>query len=372
MAGLLAVLIIAALAALGEQPHGGELDPRDAGPAGARALAVLLAERGVPVSITGSVRRSSNPTPDTTILLSRPDLVSVRALHRALAGDATVVLVDPPAAILAASGVPATADAEANGETVPPGCGLPVAETAGTVRLTGTLYAVTGAATSCYRENGDASLVVTTRPSGGRTVVLGSASTLTNADLAKQGDAALAIGLLRAAQLRWVPAGLADGAPPSSQQGLLNLLPRRVVFAVFQLMIALVVLALWRARRLGKPIAEPLPVIVRAAETVEGRARLLRASRSRGTAARALRAASIERLTRALRLGADEQPDAVVSVVAEASRTPAADVRAVLYGDEPANDAALVAACPGPAEPGSRREPRRQRPGGPHLSAGQR
>ena len=53
-----------------------------------------------------------------------------------------------------------------------------------------------------------------------------------------------------------------------------------------------VLLALWQARRLGPVVAERLPVVVRAAETVEGRGRLYRARRARDRAAAALRAAS--------------------------------------------------------------------------------
>jgi hypothetical protein len=202
---------------------------------------------------------------------------------------------------------------------------------------------VTGAATTCYREEGDAALVVATRPNGARTVILGSGSTLSNASLDKEGDAALAIGLLDTQQLRWVSGGLNDGAPPNSQQGLINLLPNRVVAALVQLVIALIVLALWRARRLGKPVAEPLPVVVRAAETVEGRARLMQAARSRGTAAAALRSAAVRRLTTTLRLGADEDHATVVAVVAEAAHASTSDVAALLYGGEPTDDRSLVA-----------------------------
>ena len=47
---------------------------------------------------------------------------------------------------------------------------------------------------------------------------------------------------------------------------------------------ALVLAALWRARRLGPLVAERLPVVVRAAETVEGHARLYQSRRARDRA----------------------------------------------------------------------------------------
>ena len=53
---------------------------------------------------------------------------------------------------------------------------------------------------------------------------------------------------------------------------------------------------LWRGRRLGRLVPEPLPVVVRAVETTEGRARMYRRSRAHGRAAATLRAATLARL----------------------------------------------------------------------------
>ncbi|PWU54645.1 hypothetical protein DLE60_29525, partial [Micromonospora globispora] len=49
-----------------------------------------------------------------------------------------------------------------------------------------------------------------------------------------------------------------------------------------QLALAGLLVVLWRARRLGPPVPEPLPVTVRSAETVLGRARLYRRAGARG------------------------------------------------------------------------------------------
>jgi hypothetical protein len=75
-----------------------------------------------------------------------------------------------------------------------------------------------------------------------------------------------------------------------------------VKFGVVQLLVALGVLALWRGRRLGPVVEEPLPVVVRAAETVEGRSRLYRKAGARDVAAEALRRAAVRRLGTALGL----------------------------------------------------------------------
>lgn len=89
--------------------------------------------------------------------------------------------------------------------------------------------------------------------------------------------------------------------------------------------------------------AGPLPVIVRSAETVHGRARLYRAANARDRAAQALRQAARARLARALGLAATTTPPALVASVADHSGRTAAAVAALLYGDDRIpDDAGLV------------------------------
>ena len=174
--------------------------------------------------------------------------------------------------------------------------------------------------------------------------MLGGGSLLTNADLAHVGNAALALGLLvPSRRLDWVPPGSLGGAVSASDRhGLFQLLPSGLDWGLVQLAIAVVVLALWRARRLGRPVVEPLPVVVRAAETVEGGARLLQAANARSTAAATLRTATRRRLAVVLRLGRDPDPGVLVAVVAERSGQQTGRVRGLLYGSEPLDDRALV------------------------------
>jgi hypothetical protein len=284
--------------------------------------------------------------PSDTVVLSNPAAVSDEPLRDLAAGGSTLVVLQPDNRVLAALGVGATFDAlVSDAVTVAPGCALAPAVVAGTARITGYLYRVTPGATAvtaCYSVQGDASVLAATRPNGGRTVVVGSAATFTNAHLTEEGDAALALGLLDNASVRWAPGGLQAEAAPGPKHGLFNLLPSRLLWATLQLFIAVVLLALWRARRLGPVVAEPLPVLVRAAETVEGSGRLLHAARARAGAAQSLRSATIGRLKRSMRIAPDSGPAAVTPAVAARSGRPAAAVEALLYGGEPSDDAALV------------------------------
>lgn len=337
------VALVALLAAVGRASNSTALDPRNPAPDGTRALAALLADRGDVVTVADRVGDLAS-TPDTTVVLSSPGSISDGSLRAIAASRATIVVLRPDDRELSALGVDATFSDVAAGDDLDPGCTLDAAVVAGTARISGYLYRVDPAAgaTTCYSDVGGASLVVTTRPSGGRTTVIGSADTLVNQHLAAEGDAALALGLLDNPTIQWVPAGLQTASAPASRRGLFNLLPSRLLWATLQLFVTVILLALWRARRLGPLVTEPLPVVVRAAETVEGSGRLRHAARARAGTAGTLRAATVSRLARLLRVSAESGPAAVTpAVAAQTGRSPVA-VDALLYGDDPGDDAGLV------------------------------
>lgn len=105
------------------------------------------------------------------------------------------------------------------------------------------------------------------------------------------------------------------------------------------LAVAALITALWRARRLGPPVVEPLPVTVRAHETVLGRGRLYRRARNAAHSAEILRTAARRQLARRLRLAPDAD---LAAAVAAHLGTDAREVRRVLYDGEVPDDRALV------------------------------
>lgn len=285
-AGLL-VIFLALVALTTGQSSGGELDPRSAAPDGSRALAQLLRDRGI------DVQRGSAAGPGTTVLVPFPEALTTSDLADLISSGADVVLVDPGA-------VPAAQITPTAGLTVrtrSPGCSLDLAELAGPARLGGTVYTTGNASISCY-DGALLTLPAGTGPGSGRLTILGSSDFLTNDRLAQQGNAALAIGLLdQHPALTWYTAHRAEAG-----KSLTDLLPKAIPWAVLQLLIALVVIGCWRGRRLGPVVTEPLPVVVRAAETVIGRARLYASARARGTAAEAIRTGSRARISALLHL----------------------------------------------------------------------
>src|SRR4051794_7868182 len=287
---LLALVIVLTLLAAGSS-RGGDLDPRSAAPTGTLALANLLRNRGLTVDRGAAVR------PGGTLVVPFADRLDDAELARVL-DDARlagrIVLLTP-------TGIPGSAVSEDGIQSQSarsPGCDLAAAVLAGRAEVGDRTFR--GGSPSCY----GGSLVLVDRP-GARVatpvLALGSAGFLTNDKLDQQGNAALALALLSGTgvpgapsdQVVWYQPAL---DPQAGSTGLLDLVPRALPWVVLQLALALVVVALWRARRLGPVVEEPLPVVVPAAETVQGRARLYAAGHARAAAAEALRAGARARL----------------------------------------------------------------------------
>ena len=319
------------------------LDPRSPKPSGARALAEVLRDEGVRVDlVTTNDAMAATTRPGDTLLVTDPDLLADAQVERVRSIGADLVLLAPTDPARYVPGVSARPS--------PPGvrsprCGLPVARRAGRADAGVLAFDTTGTrlarAARCYPLDGAPSLVRGT--ADGRTVTLvGSTDALANSRLDDEGNAALTLGLLgRHPRLVWYLPSPSD-VPASAQTSFYDLVPDGVWWGLVQLGVAVLLLALWRARRLGGVVTEPLPVVVRAAETVEGRARLYRRAGARGQAAEALRAGARSRLVPALGLPRRAAPAAVAAAVAGRAGRPAPEVTALLYGAAPADDAALV------------------------------
>ncbi|MCA1823054.1 MAG: hypothetical protein LC640_02055 [Frankia sp.] len=320
------------------------LDPDGARPDGARAIAALLRGRDVTVERRATVAATAI---SNTLFIPRPELLGAaewRALRRQLPGRA-IVVAEPDRDVLRALELPVDArDGDAVAARLPD-CALAAARVAGDADLGGVTFRSTPAdATACYPAGGSPTLLQL-RHRGSEIVLLGSADFLTNKRLARHGNAALALGLLGTRPgVDWLLPRPGEVAPePGETQSLADVIPDRVWFALLQVLVAVALLGIWRARRLGPVVTEQLPVVVRAAETVEGRARLYRAARARGRAAAALRAACVAKWQASLGLARTAPTEATVAATAERAHLTPSIVQDLLYGPDPASDAALVA-----------------------------
>ena len=178
----------------------------------------------------------------------------------------------------------------------------------------------------------------------GSAAVFGYTGLLANGTVTENGNAALALRVLGSADtLVWylpVPADIPPGDAPVNP---FSLLPEWVNPLLWWTLVIAALAAFWRGRRLGPLAMEPMPVVVRAAETADGRARLYQDGRALDRAAANLRAATMVRLASRLRLGPGSTAAEVVQAAARSTGRSAADVDSLLNRDVPANDSALVA-----------------------------
>jgi hypothetical protein len=162
----------------------------------------------------------------------------------------------------------------------------------------------------------DAAAYVVARAEGAGVVVsVGGAGALTNEVLGSLDNSVLAANLLvpragaRVAILR--PGAIGEG-----ETSLSDLLARRVKDSILQLGVAFLLYALWRARRLGRPVAEPQPVQLEGSELVNAVGHLLQQARSPSSAAATLRRDLRRALGDRLGLPPSARPDVVADVTA--------------------------------------------------------
>ncbi|GIG20147.1 hypothetical protein Cch01nite_08710 [Cellulomonas chitinilytica] len=343
--GLLA--LVGLLAALPEpRTSTTAVAPDNPGPTGARAAARILEDQGVDVRYVRRVADAvAQAAPDSTLLVVGGMFLDGEQLDALDGTGADLVLVgytgiaeqlSDGLLVGGTDGGPAVRDA---------GCDDPDAVAAGTATVSGSLRATGPGATVCFAgddpESGAYAVVGGQRP----LTALTDTAPLTNEHLAEEGNAALVLRMLgKNERLVWFVPSLDDLSTTGGDGGpaLGDLVPPRVRLVGLMLVLVVVVAALWRGRRLGRLVTEPLPVVVRAGETTRGRGRLYRRSRAYGHAAAALRAGAASRC--ATRLGLPRSAGAVqlVDAVSRATGRDAAAVEHLLYGPPPRDDAGLA------------------------------
>ena len=341
-----AVVLVGAVVMILPQPRtsGDPYAVDNPGSDGAQAVARILEHHGVRITVVHSASQAlAQARAGDTLAVVGDRLSSAEA--RQLAGtEADLVVVDVgwPLDVLvpgvsAAGGTSLVEQRQAR-------CDDPDAQAAGTVttRSSARVDDDTLGATVCFPDWGTGrGAYVTFVRDGRRTTVLSDGETVVNSGLADDGNAALALRTLgRHEHLVWyVPT---YSTQTTGDIGTLDVLPPWLRTVALQALVVFVVAALWRGRRLGPVVAEPLPVVVPAAEASRGRARLYRKMGARGRAASALRGGTAQRLGTRLGLPRSAPATELIDAVARASQRPAAAVESLLYGPPPTDDRGLV------------------------------
>ena len=335
-AAVVAAVLVAVFLGSGAVRTTTPLDPDNPDPAGAQALARVLADRGVDVTVVrgADALHAADAGRGTTVLVTSTEQLGESTTRRLLRDTrgARMVLAAPGTGTTEALGVPQLPYAVAVGDPRPARCADPLLSGLAIQVDEAMAYPVPG---GCFAGDHGALVV---EPSSGL-VLLGAADVLSNGQILRADNAAAAVRLLgQEDRLVWyVPS--VDDLVGGDGVSLATLLPRWIRPALWLGTIAVIALIVWRSRRLGPLVSEPLPVVVKAIETTRSRGRLYRKAGDRAHAAEALRRAARTRAAERLRLGSGTpDPDALVRDVARHVGRPAAEVERLIGTTAPVPD----------------------------------
>jgi hypothetical protein len=352
LAGVFLVVVALAVVSLtGAANSGGTpFSATNAGPAGSKAVVQVLRQRGVTVSVTGSLTSTITALGrdrGATLFLYDPNGHLDQAQLRSLTGSARhIVVLSPTFGQLAALAPQVALAGTVTKKSLASDCSLPAANRAKSVTGSGTGFRLidkTADAQQCFGSGKRVySLIAVEYGGGTRVSLLGTTDVLGNEHIAEQGNAALALNLLGdSARLVWYLPTIDDSAVPGGLS-IADLTPPWVGPTMTLLAIVAIVAAFWRGRRMGPLVVENLPVVVRASETMEGRARLYQRGAARLRALDALRVGAIDRLAAQTGLPRLAGVDEVIGRVATLTATDPGDIRPLLLDAVPATDGELV------------------------------
>lgn len=335
-----AVLVVVVLAVLGRPAGDGPpLDPSSSGPLGTRALVLLLRELDADVDVT-----SDPPSADVDVALVLADDLDGPgrvALRRWVDDGGTLVVADPLSPLVPFRPAGPTGDPTGS-EPLTGGCDIPALATVERLDPSGGVtFEVPAGTAGCFDRAGG-SFVAVDEQGDGNVVAVGGPGAFVNSVIGEEDNAVLAAALLapragtRVAFLRPPP-------PGGGEAGLTDLIGDGVRGFLVQLVVAFLVYALWRARRLGKPVAEPRPVELPASELVVAVGHLLQQAGRADEAGRLLGEDLRRALADRLGLGPDAPADQVAAVAAARTGLPADRVLAALRPHPLRGDDDLVA-----------------------------
>ncbi|MGZ4599681.1 MAG: DUF4350 domain-containing protein [Oryzihumus sp.] len=348
---LLAAVVLTVLTGTSAE-NAAPLDPDNAGPGGARALAEVLQQHGVRVDVVRSEAELLDAGVDagTTVLVTSTASLSrttTAHLGRHARRASSIVLLDPGQDVTEGLGLPVDVRAGPVWDAVPAGCDEPSLgrglEISGGDRVYLPRHYFPPSVSTCFADLGGGVMAsVDASASHPRVVLLGSPEALANRSILRADNAAIALRLTGGTDhVLWYVASDLD-VPVTDPTSLDALLPRWLGPGLVLGASAVLALVLWRGRRLGRLVVEPLPAVVSATETTRSRSRMYRKAGDRTRAAAVLQAGTRNRLTAYLGLPRGTDPATLAAAVAAVTGRRTDEVGAALTRP-PADDSSLIA-----------------------------
>lgn len=345
---LLVALGITIANVLAAPKDGRALSAGNPGPSGAQAVARILSAHSVrvqPVDDFRSAMAALSSHPGATLFLyDDGSYLDGDQLQQLTGRSGRTVVVAPSFTTLEGldSGLQQAGIVPDGTEVLQSGCSDPDARAAGAIQAP-SAYLYSGGGT-CYSPDiaGTGATGVLARSAAGNLTVVGSEQLMSNRELAREGNAALAVRTLgKADTVVWYLPGVGDFNNDAAPPTLNELAPAWTAYLGPWLILVAAMAMVWRGRRMGPLVFEPLPVIVKAGETAYGRARLYQDARANELARDNLRAGALVRLARHLRLGPDASAEDVGRRAAAYVGWPESSVLDLLT-ERPAGEARLV------------------------------
>lgn len=351
--GLILITAILATALLTRPSAAAVLDPRSAAPEGSAALAQVLAARGEPVGTVTTLSGVLAADQAHTVVVRNDAILTTQAAERLTTSvrehEQRLVVLGVAGPLLQDRWEPSTATTD---PVLAADCTLPAAAAAQTASFPLLVQPVATRGVDdwehvCFSQGPAAGLLAQ-----GQTFLMSDGSALSNAELAEVGNAALGVNLLSAAgadsptgqeRIVWyLPTATDPALATSGSATLSEVLPTWLPATLMMTLIGVVVLALWRGRRLGPLLTEDLPVLVQSYETQVGRANLMQRNQDRNGAAEALRMQSREQLQRTTGRRHPETDASVLASTAAAVGLTTSDVATALQSGPVSTDAELL------------------------------
>lgn len=348
VAVLATVIVLSVVTARGSG-RADDLDPQNPSAAGAQAVARVLAQHGVQVSVVRRAAELDRATvdADTTVLVTSSENLGRRTAQRVelrTVPAGVLVLAAPGPTLIRALGLPVSVHPARVAAPTSAGCDDPLlGDLAVDVGPTEGYRGSNGFVTTCFQERGKRPASLVARVDRGTpTYAVGGAALFTNGRIDRADNAAAALRLLgQHERLVWYVPDIRDVTAGDSGS-LATQLPGGLFPALGLVAAAVLATMVWRGRRLGPLVVEPLPVMVKAVESTQGRGRLYRRVRDRTHAAAILRDATARRLTTHLRLPSGTDPHRLAAAVAETTGTDPRTAYDALVARPVPDDTALI------------------------------